>query len=143
MECVVGLFEDRDKAEHAVEALRASGVEYTECIIKNRENTVRGWLERLFDMEEPQAHMEPHGLPRESSEWLDQQLDLGRVMVTILAVANPTTARAVLGDAGAILCPTVQMVANAQRKRARPVTQRTAQLVFKISSQNHTGRERP
>jgi hypothetical protein len=70
MEYVVGLFENHDEAELAVDAIRAAAVEHTECTIRTRDNTLRDRLERLFGMEEPQAHMEPHGLTRESSEWL-------------------------------------------------------------------------
>jgi hypothetical protein len=101
MEYVVGLFDDRPDAERAVEILRARDVHYQECTIRSRENTVRDWLERLFGMEEPQAHMEPHGLPRESSEWLDHQLDRGRVMVEMLVADNGAGAEAALAGAGA------------------------------------------
>lgn len=102
MEYVVGLYDDRDAAERAVGALRTAGIEYTECTIRTRDNTVRDRLERLFGMEEPQAHMEPHGLGRESSEWLDHQLDLGRVMVEILVSGDAAKAHTVLADAGAV-----------------------------------------
>ena len=84
MEYVVGLFEDCVEAEQAVELLRAAGVRCAEYTIRNRDYTVRDRLERPFGMEEPQAHVEAHGLTRESSEWLDRRLDRGRVTVEIL-----------------------------------------------------------
>jgi len=92
----VGLSETRDRAEWSAQSLQSGGIDYTECTVTDCEHTVHGWLERPFDMEEPQAHMEPHGLQRELSEWLDHQRDLGRSMVVLLVSGDPADAASVL-----------------------------------------------
>jgi hypothetical protein len=101
MEYVIGLFDTREHAEVAIESLRRAAIDYRECMLRDRENMLRDWLERLFDMDEPQASMEPHGLHRNLSEWLDRQLDLGKTMVVALVAAEPERAQHELARAGA------------------------------------------
>lgn len=79
MEYVIGLFADRHQADESVKVLKTANVPDDEYVVKDREN----WLERVFDMQEPQATMEAHGLQREISEWLDKQIEAGRVMVVV------------------------------------------------------------
>ncbi len=100
MEYVIGLFAGRHKADASVAALKAAGVPADEYVVKDHEPTVKGWLERLFDMEEPQATMEAHGLQRETSEWLDRQIESGRTMVAV-RTGDSNLIRRVLADAGA------------------------------------------
>jgi len=88
MEYVIGLFADRHQADKSVEALKAAAVSEDEYAVKDHETTVKGWLERLFDMEEPQSTMEAHGLRRETSAWLDTQIESGRVMVAVRTSAS-------------------------------------------------------
>ena len=100
MEYVIGLFADRHQAEKSLEALKAVAVSEDDYAVKEHETTVKGWLERLFDMEEPQATMEAHGLRRETSAWLDTQIESGRVMVAV-RTSDPEVISRVLSDAGA------------------------------------------
>ena len=96
MEYVIGLFADRQQAEGSVKVLKTASVPGDEYVVKDREN----WLERIFNMQEPQATMEAHGLQREISEWLDKQIESGRVMV-VVRTSDPELISRVLSDAGA------------------------------------------
>ncbi len=100
MEYVIGLFAERRQADESVEVLKAGGVLRDAYVVKDHETTVKGWLEDLFDMQEPQATMEAHGLQRETSEWLDKQIESGRVMVAV-RTGDPDLISRVLSDAGA------------------------------------------
>jgi hypothetical protein len=100
MEYVIGLFADRHQAGESLEPLKAVAVPGDEYAVKDHETTVKGWLERLFDMQEPQATMEAHGLQRETSEWLDTQIESGRVMVAV-RTNDPAVVSRALSVAGA------------------------------------------
>ena len=96
MEYVIGLFADRHQADESVKVLKAAGVPGDEFAVKDHAN----WLERVFDMQEPQATMEAHGLQRETSEWLDKQIESGRVMV-VVRTSDPALISRALANAGA------------------------------------------
>lgn len=96
MEYVIGLFADRHQADESMKVLKTASVPGDEYVVKDREN----WLEHVFDMQEPQATMEAHGLQRETSEWLDKQIESGRVMV-VVRTSDPDVISRVLTDAGA------------------------------------------
>jgi hypothetical protein len=96
MEYVIGLFADRHQADESIKVLKTASVPGDEYVVKDREN----WLEHVFDMQEPQATMEAHGLQRETSEWLDKQIESGRVMV-VVRTSDPDLISRVLTDAGA------------------------------------------
>jgi hypothetical protein len=104
VEYVISLFSDNHGADQAVAALRHSGLSDSDYDLKTHEEytgTLKGWLERLFQMPEPLSGMEAEGVPHDDARWYAEQIEHGQTMLVVRAEQDAEPLVRILEQAGA------------------------------------------
>jgi hypothetical protein len=104
MEYIVSLFAEREQAAHAAEMLRTKGFSDDDYDVRapQETRTLKGWLERLFDMPEPLSGMEAEGVPHDASQWYEEQVEAGGQTLMVVRVEDGASEiAALLEHAGA------------------------------------------
>ena len=104
MEYILSLFSDRQDADRAAGSLRHLGLSDSDYDVKTHAEyagTVKGWLERLFQMPEPLSGMEAEGVPHDDARWYEDQVEHGETMVVVRAGREGARVVATLTQAGA------------------------------------------
>jgi hypothetical protein len=104
MEYIISLFSDQQDADRAAAALRQLGLSDSDYDIKTHAEyagTLRGWLERLFQMPEPLSGMEAEGVPHDDARWYEDQIEHGQNMLVVRAIRDAARLIRTLEQAGA------------------------------------------
>ena len=88
MEYIISLFSEERGADQATAALRQAGLKDSDYDVKTHAEyagTLKGWLERLFQMPEPLSGMEAEGVPHDDARWYEDQIEHGHTMLVVRA----------------------------------------------------------
>jgi hypothetical protein len=103
MEYIIGLFSDERGADQAAAALRHAGLRDSDFDVKTHAEytgTLKGWLERLFQMPEPLSGMEAEGVPHDDARWYEDQIEHGQTMLVVRAKRDAAGLISMLEQAG-------------------------------------------
>ena len=103
---VVGVFTDRGEADTAIEELQQAGFNSDLLTLSHRPGGLAGGLKNLFSKLRGQEEsivdeLKRLGVPEEEAQYYQNELDAGRIVVTVQADGRQEEARSILESNGA------------------------------------------
>ena len=103
---VIGVFTDRGQADAAIDQLQEAGFSSEQLSLSHRQGVLAGRLKHLFSKLPGQEgsivdELKGLGVPEDEVQYYQNELDAGRIIVTVQADGRQEDARAILESNGA------------------------------------------
>lgn len=103
---LIGVFTDRGQADAAIDQLQEAGFSSEQLSLSHRQGVLAGRLKHLFSKLPGQEgsivdELKRLGVPEDEARYYQNELDAGRIIVTVQADGRQEDARAILESNGA------------------------------------------
>lgn len=103
---LIGVFTDRGQADAAIDQLQEAGFSSEQLSLSHRQGVLAGRLKHLFSKHPGQEgsivdELKRLGVPEDEARYYQNELDAGRIIVTVQADGRQEDARAILESNGA------------------------------------------